>query len=727
MSRGSKDVSLARLLISTTPAVLLLLAIVAWGQGEKLSAKMMAVGESWYPGYGAHLRHDPERPTCDPEKIAATAAAAKPESDDLLDGLDDDGDDVGEDSGDTPEAAPAPKPAAAPADDDAEGDDDDDVLDDLFGEEDDSSAAAGLAVAAAVNRCKERHIEYATLLTQITPAVKRFRTVETFTTDTTRWLGERQAMLLVLLFMICAATATWLRGHIALRPARTALDHRIAEGAQLVANLAITYSCYAFKLVDESSGASVGHGGLMTIFIAGFGTVAALNLWNIIRLPKDLKDGASLPQALLCVPLYASMALIAGGYFFIQEGHASGMAIYISKLAEHASMYMNVGLYVWVGMLLKRTRLAGLCFDVARPWKLPPEMLAFVVVVAAALPTAYSGASGIFVIAVGMVIYQELRKAGARRSLALAATAMSGSMGVVLRPCLLVVIVASLNKEVTTDQLFYWGFRIFLLSAVLFLIVSMLNRSGPMKIESPKVAIPESLKAIGQIVPYIAIFVTVLVASGYGVDAHLDEHSAPMILPMLLLLMLIYDRRKAKKLAAAAGEPAPRGVIGAVEEATSETTHHIGALLTLMGMSVALGGIIERAEVMSMVPTNFGSIWLAMAVLVAVLVIVGMTMDPYGAVILVSATISQVAYDNGINPVHFWMTVLVAFELGYLTPPVALNHLLTRQVVGEEEAELADLEATGNFWQRHERILLPVVVMGTALLVVAFLPLAVGY
>ena len=51
-------------------------------------------------------------------------------------------------------------------------------------------------------------------------------------------------------------------------------------------------------------------------------------------------------------------------------------------------------------MLLKRSRLAALCFDVVRPWKLPPEILAFVAVVGAALPTAYSGASGIFVIAV---------------------------------------------------------------------------------------------------------------------------------------------------------------------------------------------------------------------------------------------------------------------------------------------------------------------------------------
>ena len=97
--------------------------------------------------------------------------------------------------------------------------------------------------------------------------------------------------------------------------------------------------------------------------------------------------------------------------------------------------------------------------------------MAIIVVTASALPTAYSGASGIFVIAAGGVIYTEMRRAGARNQLALASTALSGSLGVVLNPCLLVVIVASLNKQVTTGDLFGAGRWVFLLTAVLFAVV----------------------------------------------------------------------------------------------------------------------------------------------------------------------------------------------------------------------------------------------------------------
>ena len=99
-------------------------------------------------------------------------------------------------------------------------------------------------------------------------------------------------------------------------------------------------------------------------------------------------------------------------------------------------------------------------------------------------------------------------------------------------------------------------------------------------------------------------------------------------------------------------------------------------------------------------------------------------MDPFGAVVLVSGTVAQIAYNNGINPIHFWMIALVSFELGYLTPPVALNHLLTRQMVGCEEIEKASLEG-GNFWYRHEKILLPMATMGTTLLLVAIIPILI--
>ena len=70
--------------------------------------------------------------------------------------------------------------------------------------------------------------------------------------------------------------------------------------------------------------------------------------------------------------------------------------------------------------------------------------------------------------------------------------------------------------------------------------------------------------------------------------------------------------------------------------------------------------------------------------------------------------------------VYFWIVALMAFEVGYLTPPVALNHLITRQVVGPP-IEWESLH--GTFWQRYYYIIFPIIVMGVSLMAVAYLPL----
>jgi len=67
---------------------------------------------------------------------------------------------------------------------------------------------------------------------------------------------------------------------------------------------------------------------------------------------------------------------------------------------------------------------------------------------------------------------------------------------------------------------------------------------------------------------------------------------------------------------------------------------------------------------------------------------------------------------------------IVAFELGYLHPPVGLNILLARQIVGREaEVEKFPVEG-GSFFRRYEHVIVPCTVMGLALGIVAFVPFA---
>lgn len=658
--------------LSTLPALAVLLLAVAQGTSEVIQARMLALGEQSWPGY-SEVRFDPKAPECNADTIGA--ADAKPKSAD------------------------------------------DALLDDMFGDAPGAGAPNAEAIAAARAACVAEHARYDQLQAMITPQLETFRVVETTLSAITNVGRESFELWLVLLIVICAATATALQGHIGLRNVVTVMDSRVSNLAQLGVNLLVAGSCVARYDLLQSSGVDQGSPTLALVWALGFIVMAGINVAMLARPDPALKPGGSLSHALLAVPLYCTMGAVGSLWFLGFESYPAGLANYLDKITGQAGLYLQVGLYVWAGMMLKRTRLAHYLFDAIRPWNLAPELLAAVVLILSAVPTAYSGASGIWVMAAGATVYDEMRRSGARHRLALATTAVSGSLGVVLSPCLLVVIVASLNKGVTTTELFESGRWVFGLTAVLFTAALILTRQGKLTLESPTKAVPAMLSASRKLLPYVGILLATVTVFALLFDTWLTEHTSALILLDVMLLIIVWD--------GVSSTPEDDGVGARLAGSTHETTIHIGALLTLMAMSVSFGAIVERADLMStlMEWMAFSTPIQTMMFFVCVLVIIGMLLDPYGAVILVSATLAHVAEDAGIGAVHFWMTVLVGFELGYLTPPVALNQLLARSVVGEQED---DTPVGASFWRRHEDTLLPVSVMAVALIIVAFGPLLVA-
>ncbi|MBL7249507.1 TRAP transporter large permease subunit [Alloalcanivorax marinus] len=677
---------------------------------------------------------------------------------------------------------------------------DSDPLGDLLGGGAVNRDAIRDSLLAARANCRDKWDRYQTVEEKVTPSVVTFRNIEGGLAALVATLGDYKRLLLALLLLICATTTTFQRHHIALRPSRTRKDHLISNLAQVASNSLLLVSALVYRASDlraAQAGVTVDALYLHSVWIAGFAILTAAAVYQLVRPPRDLEEGGSWGKAFLTIPLFSFMCISASMQFYGQ-GYFHGVSVYMNMMMELSTLFLNLALYIWIGMMLKQTRLTHIVFDVMRPWNLSPELMSVVVLAFAAVLTAYTGASGIFVIAAGATIYRELIRVGARKQLALAATAMSGSMGVVLRPCLIVVVIAALNKNVTTAEMFSAGGKVFALSLLVFFIYSQFARTTPARIAPFAQALPASLKRMVPLMPYGIVVGAVALFFNDLLDRQLDEFSAPIILPVMLLAILIYEKLSRhvvhlfalfmaamlvlswqevwhgyQALTAGAasppGNPLPgnmapqeleamlwgdfwrnlmfmvfllvtylvpgdkdphyapeQGVAenfeGSMRFATSETTGHIGALLMLMAMSMGAAGIIERSGVLEALPETFGSIWIAAGFFVVALVLVGMFIDPLGAVILVNAAMAPMAEANGISSLHFWMIALVAFELGYLTPPVALNHLLTRQVVGDDEVESAKLK-TGSFFRRYEKFLLPISVMLTALLIIAFLPL----
>ncbi len=577
------------------------------------------------------------------------------------------------------------------------------------------------SVLGALALCQQAHARYEAVQGRLTSEVLAYKGFEKWLAAVMLALIPAKKYLFLAVLMLCALVVTWKNEHIGLAPVQSARQRFASNLFQLLANLALASSFYSYWQNLTAVNANDPLIPLQLCWLAGF---LALALMNGMRLFANgpSKGAQGVFDVLLAVPLYAWMVLTAFAYLMLVEKHPPGLAILLNQLTNLSNIFINIGLYVFVGMTLKHTRLPALCFDLLRPWQLAPAALAVMVIFATAWPTAFTGASGIFILAVGGVIYDEMRRAGSDRSLAMATTAMSGSLGVVLNPCLLVVVIAALNKEVITDQLFSWGFLVYLLSALLFSAVVLSLRSqsrliGARSMSAIWVGMKEPLK---QLAPYVLILVLVLLGFQLLLGVQANEHSAPLVLPVLLAALIGYEKVATKE-----GRRLAR-FAGVVADSSAESSTHIGALLMVIAASTCLGGIIDRSGLMmQLFPQELTSVWLVMLISLVLLVLIGMFMDPFGAVILVTATFAAPAMRAGVDPVHFWMVALVAFELGYLSPPVALNQLLTRFVVGAREWDLNRVERADRrtLFRRHEHVLMPIMVLFATLVIVAFGPL----
>lgn len=659
-----------------------LMFLIVARTGESIHGQMTKLGEYIWDDYFS-LRAEPPAPTCDPNI----------DIEKRLDQLE--------------------------AESTASGDDFD-LLEEEFDRE-----AARTSIVNQLHACKTEYEAVDTYKARVTLGVKLFRGLEhAFSQASVFCTAQQQSILLIMLFF-AAGIATQKRHHIAFRPMIWELDHKLSTSLQLVANSALALSAWQYRTDAYSSSIAVANPFLLNGLVAGSTVIALISLWQLFNKPKGMKKGGKIGHAMLSVPLYTYVMILFALIVFLQQKHVAGLSLYFSAYFDNAGTYLDVGLYLWCGMLLKQTQVGERVFSIFTPWKLPPELLATVAILVMAVPTAYTGASSIILLAAGTVVYRELRKVGTRRQLALAVTAMSGSSGVVLKPCLIVIIISILNKQVTTDALFFWGTRVFLLTVAIFFCYAMLIKKDPLKLTPFKQAIGPSINNLRPLIPYVIVFILVTMAYSLFLEAHLDQFSAPVILPVILVAVIFYERKFAKA-TPIYDDPERIGTFsGALTQSMRDASVHIGALLFMMATFIimtSLGGKMVQATFLDSITNT----WQLMACLMVMFVMVGMFMESIAAVGLISLAIAPHAYANGIDPVHFWVTCLVALELGYLTPPMNLSHIFTRQVVGEKECSKA-AEEGDTFFYRHERLLLPLMVMGTVLIIVAFGPILAGH
>ena len=287
-----------------------------------------------------------------------------------------------------------------------------------------------------------------------------------------------------------------------------------------------------------------------------------------------------------------------------------------------------------------------------------PGGLAIFALAVCALFTAFTGASGITIIAMGALLYPALKQARYSERFSLGLVTTGGSLGLLFAPSLPLILYGVVS-ETRIDSLFRAGVLPGLLMIVLLsgycLWVNRSERQPLASFDWREVA--GALKAAGWELP-LPIIVLGGIYSGYFAISE-----AAAVTALYVVIVEVFIRRAI---------PFSRLPVIMRDSMTL-----VGGILLILAVSLASTNLMIDAEVPQRLLSVIGEVVSGpltfMIALLVFLLILGAFLDIFSAIVLVVPLILPIAAQFGVHPVHLGIVFLATMQLGYLTPPVGLN------------------------------------------------------
>ena len=362
--------------------------------------------------------------------------------------------------------------------------------------------------------------------------------------------------------------------------------------------------------------------------------------------------------AVFGAPLFAVIAASAMLGFYGQESDLMIMAIEIQSIASMPFL-AAIPLFTFAGYLLSESnapkrlvRLTGAMLG----WV--PGGLALVCLAACAFFTAFTGASGVTIIALGAILYPALKEDGYDDKFNLGLVTSAGSLGLLFAPSLPLILYGVI-AEVSIDDLFLAGIMPGLLMLVMLAGWCLwVNRHIRKPLSS--FSLREVGTALRESMWELPLPIVVLGGIYSGFFA-VSEAAAVTALYVLLIEVVILREIRWRDLP---------GIM-------RSSMVLVGGILVILGMSVASTSYMIDAEIpqrlLEFVSTMVTSQTTFLILLLLFLLVLGAILDIFSAIVLVVPLILPIAAGYGVNEVHLGIVFLAAMQLGYLTPPVGLN------------------------------------------------------
>jgi tripartite ATP-independent transporter DctM subunit len=375
--------------------------------------------------------------------------------------------------------------------------------------------------------------------------------------------------------------------------------------------------------------------------------------------------------ALLGVPLFIVIAASAILGFIASEVDLTVVAIEIYRLVDMQAL-LSIPLFTLAGYVLSESNASQrLVRFIHAIFGWLPGGVAIVALIACAFFTALTGASGVTIVALGALMYPALLQAGYRERFSLGLITSSGSLGLLFPPSIALILYGviaqqlQVSEPVLIDDLFIAG----ILPGVLMLLMLALwsmwvyrkdvqapPAASQSRIFDRKEIIAATRAGIWEI-PLPAVILGGIFSGYFAIS----EAAAVAVVYVLVVEVLIYKDISLKQL----------------PEIMRESMTLVGAILLILGASLASTNYLIDAEVptriFDAIHEHVDSKLTFLLVLNVFLLVLGMILDIFSALIIMIPILLPIAVGYGIHPIHLGIIFLANMQIGYFTPPVGIN------------------------------------------------------
>jgi len=356
----------------------------------------------------------------------------------------------------------------------------------------------------------------------------------------------------------------------------------------------------------------------------------------------------SILLALMGSPLFVVIAALALLSFYSVGIDLSVVIIEMSRLTD-TPLLLSLPLFIFAGTLLSESGTAGRLLRLSRlllGWL--PGGLAVISLIVCAVFTAFTGASGVTIFAVGGLLFPALVKDHYSERFSLGLLTSSGSLGLLFPPSLPLILYGVIS-EARVDQLFLAGILPGILMLVLLVGYSM--KKDPAVRKKQPVTWKDTIDGLKGAAWELPLPFIVL-GGIYGGVFVAGEAAAVTALYVLIVEVFIYRDIPLTKL----------------PTVTVQSMVLFGGILMVLAASMASTNFLVDQEVpmrlFELIRQYITSKYTFLLVLNIFLLIVGALLDIFSALVLVVPLIVPIADSYGVDLIHLGIIFLTNLQIG---------------------------------------------------------------